>query len=122
MTPEKMLPKSRSASVTRPDQLLDEVDREHDPVRREHVVVVAAEALLADAGHVHPDDDQQRECVGQVDVRGRRRHVLRVVAGRDEGQPVRDQDEQEERDRERHHERRRAHTHRVLDLMLDLAR
>ena len=51
---------------------------------------------------VHEDDHRERHRVGQVHVAGRRRQVLRVVAGGDHLEPVAEQDEEEQRHRERH--------------------
>src|SRR6266545_1988921 len=98
--------------------LLDQVDREQPPVRLRQVAVVAPEALLADAGHVHADDHQQRKRVRQVDVRGGWRQVLRGVPAGDQRQPVGRQDEAEQGHRQRHHERRGAQPHGGLDLAL----
>src|SRR5215475_10223900 len=60
----------------RPRDLLDEVDREQPPVRLRQVPVVPAEALLAYAGDVHPDDDEQGQRVREVHVRGGWRQEL----------------------------------------------
>src|SRR5215475_13931450 len=102
----------------RPGDLFDQVDREQPPVRLRQVPVVTAEALLAYAGDMHPDDDEQRERVRQVHVRCRRRQDLGVMNRRQYGQPVGDQQEQEDRDREGYDERRRTDAHRALDLLL----
>ena len=64
---------------------------------------VAAQALFADPGHVHEDDDEDRERGGEVDVRRGGREVLGRVAGRDQLKPVGDEDEGEQGERERNH-------------------
>ena len=68
MPPAKMLPKSRSASVTGLSRSCEELEREHPRVGLEVVLEVALPALLADAEGPHADDDEEGHGVGEVGV------------------------------------------------------
>ena len=73
-------------------------------IRLQEVLEVALRALLPDAVDPDADDHHERHRVGQVGVGRRRGQQVDVLVelGRDDLEPVRDQDEEEQRDRQRH--------------------
>src|SRR6478672_2077031 len=103
-------------------QLLEDVQREQHREGLDEVPEVALGTLLADAVDPHADHRHDRHRVRQVGVRGGRRQQVQVVVdlGRQQLEPVGDQDEEEQRDRQRHHERVQV-AEIVLDLLVDLA-
>ena len=59
------------------DQLLDDVEQHHGLERLQIVAEVAPQALFANPGHVHENDDEERERGGEIEVRRGRWQVLR---------------------------------------------
>ena len=91
MPPEKMLPKSRSASVNGLTSSSIRLIGNSARVGLEVVLEVALPALLADAEDVHADDHQEGHRIGEVDVggwRGQQVHVV-VELAREHFDPVR---------------------------------
>src|SRR4051794_24079297 len=97
--------------------LFDGTERDEPTGRARKPPHVTAGALFANAGQVRPAHNQYCHRGGQVDVGGRRRHVL---LRRNDFEPVRDEDEREQRDREWDHERRGLDAHGRLDLVPDV--
>src|SRR6185437_1872920 len=65
------VPEEPQGQGERADDLLDEVEGSEPggaPRREEHVLDVVPRPRVARAVHVRPDDDEQRQGVGEVDI------------------------------------------------------